>query len=180
MDFLILNHPCIPWMKPSWFCWRIVLMCLWTMLARILLSILHQYSKMILVWNSLSLWVFVRFRYRHIVASSKEFGNVPSVSVSFFLSVYCLFVFVLFCLFFCFVFLVFRDRVSLCMPGCPGTYSVNQAGLELRNPPACACQLIGLKAWATTAWQSLLFLFWEIVWRVYVLGPLWRSNKTLH
>ena len=37
--------------------------------------------------------------------------------------------------FFCFVFFVclFRDRVSLCSPGCPGTHSVDQAGLELRN-----------------------------------------------
>jgi hypothetical protein len=34
--------------------------------------------------------------------------------------------------------LVFRDRVSLCSPGCPGTHSVDQAGLELRNPPASA------------------------------------------
>jgi hypothetical protein len=25
---------------------------------------------------------------------------------------------------------VFRDRVSLCSPGCPGTHSVDQAGLE--------------------------------------------------
>ena len=31
--------------------------------------------------------------------------------------------------FFCFF--VFRDRVFLCSPGCPGTYSVGQAGLEL-------------------------------------------------
>ena len=30
--------------------------------------------------------------------------------------------FVLFCF-------VFRDRVSLCSPGCPGTHSVDQAGL---------------------------------------------------
>jgi hypothetical protein len=34
-----------------------------------------------------------------------------------------------------------RDRVSLCSPGCPGTHSVDQAGLELRNlpplPPKC-------------------------------------------
>jgi hypothetical protein len=29
------------------------------------------------------------------------------------------------------------DRVSLCSPGCPGTHSVDQAGLKLRNPPAC-------------------------------------------
>jgi hypothetical protein len=41
------------------------------------------------------------------------------------------------CLFVClFVFLVFLDRVSLCSPGCPGTHSVDQAGLELRNLPA--------------------------------------------
>jgi hypothetical protein len=35
-------------------------------------------------------------------------------------------------------FLVFRDRVSLCSPGCPETHTVDQAGLELRNPPASA------------------------------------------
>jgi hypothetical protein len=41
--------------------------------------------------------------------------------------------------------LVFRDRVSLCSPGCPGTHSVDQAGLKLRNPPASASQVLGLK-----------------------------------
>jgi hypothetical protein len=35
-------------------------------------------------------------------------------------------------------FLVFRDRVSLYSPGCPGAHFVDQAGLELRNPPASA------------------------------------------
>jgi hypothetical protein len=30
----------------------------------------------------------------------------------------------------------FWDRVSLYSPGCPGTHFVDQAGLELRNPPA--------------------------------------------
>ena len=44
-----------------------------------------------------------------------------------------------------FVCLVFRDRVSLCSPGCPGTHSVDQAGLELRNPPASAPQVLGLR-----------------------------------
>jgi hypothetical protein len=34
--------------------------------------------------------------------------------------------------FFVFVF-IFRDRVFLCSPGCPGTHSVDQAGLKLRN-----------------------------------------------
>jgi hypothetical protein len=41
-------------------------------------------------------------------------------------------------LFFILFFLVFRDRISLYSPGCPGTRSVDQGGLELRNPPASA------------------------------------------
>jgi hypothetical protein len=45
---------------------------------------------------------------------------------------------------FCFLF-VFGDRVSLCIPGCPGTHFVDQAGLKLRNPPASASQVLGLK-----------------------------------
>jgi hypothetical protein len=54
-------------------------------------------------------------------------------------------------LFVCFVLFCFRDRVSLCSPGCPGTHSVDQVGLELRNPPASASQVLGLKACATNA-----------------------------
>jgi hypothetical protein len=51
---------------------------------------------------------------------------------------YFLFCFVLFCfVLFCFVW----ARVSLCSPGCPGTQSVDQTGLELSNllplPPEC-------------------------------------------
>jgi hypothetical protein len=34
--------------------------------------------------------------------------------------------------------LFFWGRVSLYSPGCPGTHSVDQAGLKLRNPPASA------------------------------------------
>ncbi|GAB1291046.1 Abasic site processing protein HMCES [Apodemus speciosus] len=41
--------------------------------------------------------------------------------------------------------LVKKDRVSLWSPGCPGTHSVDQAGLELRNPPASASLVLGLK-----------------------------------
>jgi hypothetical protein len=44
---------------------------------------------------------------------------------------------------FSFLILVFRDRVSLYSPGCPGTHSVDQAGLELRNPPASASRVLG-------------------------------------
>jgi hypothetical protein len=57
-------------------------------------------------------------------------------------------------LFFFFFFLVFRDRVSLYSPGCPGTHFVDQAGLELRNSPASASQVLGLKACATTPGSS--------------------------
>jgi hypothetical protein len=53
------------------------------------------------------------------------------------------------CLFVCLF--VFRDRVSPGSPGCPGTHFVDQTGLELKNPPVSASQVLGLKAWATTA-----------------------------
>jgi hypothetical protein len=62
--------------------------------------------------------------------------------------------------FFGFWFLVFRDRVSLCSPGCPGTHSLDQAGLELINPPASASQVLELKACATTARLLLCFLYY--------------------
>jgi hypothetical protein len=57
--------------------------------------------------------------------------------------------------FFSFFICFFRDRVSLCSPGCPGTHFVDQAGLDLKNPPASASQVLRLKACATTA-QRLL------------------------
>jgi hypothetical protein len=57
---------------------------------------------------------------------------------------------------FFFFFLVFRDRVSLYTPACPGTHSGDQVGLELRNLPASASQVLGLKACATTPGFRLL------------------------
>ena len=62
-----------------------------------------------------------------------------------------------FSFFFFFFFWLFRDRVSLYSPGCPGTHSVEQAGLELRNPPASASQVLGSKACATTTRLSSVF-----------------------
>jgi hypothetical protein len=50
-----------------------------------------------------------------------------------------------------------RDRVSLYSPGCPGDHFVDQAGLELRNPPASVPWVLGLKACATTP-GSIFFL----------------------
>jgi hypothetical protein len=57
-----------------------------------------------------------------------------------------------------FFLLVFQYRISLCSPGCPGTHSVDQDGLELRNPPASASRVLGLKVRATTSPASLGFL----------------------
>jgi hypothetical protein len=57
----------------------------------------------------------------------------------------------LFCFgFFFFFFLVFRDRIFLCSPGCPGTHSADQAGLEHRNPPASAYQVLGFNVFYMT------------------------------
>ena len=67
------------------------------------------------------------------------------------------------------VFLVFRDRVSLCSPGCPGTHFVDQAGLELRNLPASASQVLGLKASATTARPNPYSLVWFMSFQTWVL-----------
>ena len=39
----------------------------------------------------------------------------------------------------------------MCSLGYPGAHSVDQADLELRNPPASASQALGLKVCATTA-----------------------------
>jgi hypothetical protein len=46
--------------------------------------------------------------------------------------------------------------------GCPGTHFVDQAGLELRNPPASASRVLGLKASATT--PDFYPLSWESLW----------------
>ncbi|GAB1287637.1 Acid-sensing ion channel 5 [Apodemus speciosus] len=50
----------------------------------------------------------------------------------------------------------FKTRVSLCSPGCPGTHSVDQAGLELRNLPASASQVLGLQLGSDLAWLGLV------------------------
>jgi hypothetical protein len=58
---------------------------------------------------------------------------------------------------------VFRDRVSLCSPGCSGTHSVDQAGLELKNPPASASWVLGLKACATMPGGHLVIKYHNIL-----------------
>jgi hypothetical protein len=66
------------------------------------------------------------------------------------------FVFV-FCLLFLLLLLFSQDMVSLCSPGYPGAHSVDQSGLELRNPPASASQVLGLRACASTVQQGESF-----------------------
>ena len=43
-------------------------------------------------------------------------------------------------------------------PGYPGTHFLDHVGLELRNPPASASQVLRLKAYAATAQLSFLVL----------------------
>jgi hypothetical protein len=54
----------------------------------------------------------------------------------------------------------FFETGFLCvaLAGCPGTHSVDQVGLELRNLPASASRVLGLKACATTAQFGWVFL----------------------
>jgi hypothetical protein len=80
--------------------------------------------------------------------------NVPNI-----------FLFVFVCLFVWFLF--FRDRVSLYSPGCPGAHFVDQAGLELRNPPATASRVLGLKACATTPGPDIFLMHTEYYFIYY-------------
>lgn len=46
----------------------------------------------------------------------------------------------------------FQDRISLCSPGIPGTHSVDQASLELRDPPASASGVLGIEDVHCSPW----------------------------
>jgi hypothetical protein len=59
---------------------------------------------------------------------------------------------------------VFSGRVFLCSPGCPGTHSVDQIGLGLRNLSASASQVLGLKACVTTAWPKATLIWTTSNW----------------
>ena len=81
-----------------------------------------------------SFWVFYLF-FSHIVHSNHSVPFLPPLPVPFLFPLPVpsfpsfLLLFVSFC---------FCHRVSLCSPGCPGTCSADQAGLELRDLPASA------------------------------------------
>jgi hypothetical protein len=93
----------------------------------------HVGSLLNLILNSLS-------THTHITKS--VFSHTNHIFFGF------VYLVVLLLLLFCFV---FQDRISLCSPGCPETHSVDQAGLDLRNPPASASQVLGLKACTTSS-----------------------------
>jgi hypothetical protein len=76
--------------------------------------------------------------------------------------------------YYCYYILIFRDRVSLYSPGCLGTHFVDQAGLELRNLPASASQVLGLKACATTPGFIYVFIYFYF----YVLSEARRRQQT--
>jgi hypothetical protein len=84
-----------------------------------------------------------------------------------------------------FFFFFFRDRVSLCSSGCPGTHFVDQTGLELGNLPASASQVLGLKACATMPGHCCLLMqprnqcvLHEITFARAVLEPFSRPGVT--
>jgi hypothetical protein len=72
--------------------------------------------------------------------------------------------------FFIFIFSFLQDRIYLYIPGCPGTQSVDQAGLKFRNLPAFPYQVLGLKACAKTA-QLLFTFYFHIHWLFYPAEP---------
>jgi hypothetical protein len=75
-------------------------------------------------------------------------------------------------------FFSFRDSVSLYSLGCPGAHFVDQAGLELRNPPASASWVLGLKVYATTPGKRLITLYFHIHYRT-LGGNISFSNPTI-
>ena len=58
--------------------------------------------------------------------------------------------------------LFFPDRVSLCRPGCPGTHSIDKAGLELRDLPSSFSPSTGIKG----------------VCHYHLAGKMWLSRQS--
>ncbi|GAB1300069.1 Sphingomyelin phosphodiesterase 4 [Apodemus speciosus] len=71
------------------------------------------------------------------------------------------------------------SRVSLCSPGCPGTHSVDQAGLELRNPPASASQVL-VKVCATTAQLRHDFSVFVEMWLHHYSLEMYQKMQSPH
>ena len=60
------------------------------------------------------------------------------------------------------LFLFFQDMVSLCSLGLPRTQSLEQAGLELRIPPAYASQSAEIKGTTAQSRKRINSATWEV------------------
>lgn len=79
---------------------------------------------------------------------------------------------VFFLLIFFVVVFVFSERISLCFPGCPGTHSVAQAGLELTG----ICLPLEPKTCATTAQLN----FYTIKYQSFYFTEITTTSSSLH
>ena len=70
-------------------------------------------------------------------------------------------------------FVVFKSGF-LCSPGNPGTYSVDQASLKLRDSPASASQVLGLKVHTITAQLPMSF---SVLLRNMRAGPSKETSE---
>ena len=57
-----------------------------------------------------------------------------------------------------FLLFIFQDKVSLCSAGYPGTHSVDQAGLQIRDSADSASWVLGLKSCTITAQLKIIFI----------------------
>jgi hypothetical protein len=112
-------------------------------------SMLHRYFIYLMFF--MCLFDNFNFNFRQFTCLLHWFAAFTLLFLFLFLFLFC---FVLFC----FVLFVFRDRVSLYSPGCPGTHFVEKTGLEIRNQPASASRVLGLKACATMSNFTLIFI----------------------
>jgi hypothetical protein len=85
-----------------------------------------------------------------------------------------IYLFIFVCLFVCFF-----ETGFLCSSGCPGTHFVDQDGLQLRNLPGSASQVLGLKA--CTTMPCSVFIFLLDIFFIYIsnaiLKCLWPAEK---
>jgi hypothetical protein len=88
--------------------------------------------------------------------------------------------FFFFFLFFVFVCLFFETGfLCVALAVLELAHFVDQAGLELRNPPASASQVLGLKACATTTWQGGHFFLLMIHLLLYKTRMIISASKVV-